>query len=56
MNAVSESGGGGVAEPARPGRTGDAECSRGASHHPIPTRERKVDFFGGVVAMAEGRE
>ena len=43
----------GVAEPARPGILNAVE----ERHITVPTRERKVDFFGGVpVAMAEGME
>ena len=53
MDAVSESGGGGVAEPERPGKPGmlNAVDERRIA---VPTRERNVDFFGGVVAMTGG--
>lgn len=46
MEAVSESGGGGVAEPARPGKPGRLNAVE-ERRITVPTRERKVDFFGG---------
>jgi len=52
VDAVSESGGGGVAEPARPGRLGILNAVE-ERRITVPTRERNVDFFGGVVAIAE---
>lgn len=51
IDAVSESGGGGVAEPARPGKPGRLKAVD-ERRITVPTRERKVDFFWGDEPVA----